>query len=338
MKRYLLIFIAATGIYLTSFAQEDSKTLQATARTFMQQGDFNNAVLVLTRALRQDKDNLELQKDLVNSYYYKRDYEKALEGVKTIMDRNDADVVSYQIAGNVYKALEQVKDCERVYKTGLKKFPKSGPLYSEYGELLWSKKDFSAIELWEKGIQDDPGYAGNYYNAALYYYYTRDKIWTLLYGEIFVNMESLTERAAAMKQLLLDSYKSKLFADPDLLKDLDKNKNGFVKAYLQSMNKEVALGNRGITVESLTMIRTRFILEWFDKYAEKFPFRLFDYQRQLIQEGMFEAYNQWLFGSVENLAAYDNWNKTHNAEYASFAAFQKTRVFKMPAGQYYQLK
>ena len=338
MKRYLLIFIAATGIYLTSFAQEDSKTLQATARTFMQQGDFNNAVLVLTRALRQDKDNLELQKDLVNSYYYKRDYEKALEGVKTIMDRNDADVVSYQIAGNVYKALEQVKDCERVYKTGLKKFPKSGPLYSEYGELLWSKKDFSAIELWEKGIQDDPGYAGNYYNAALYYYYTLDKIWTLLYGEIFVNMESLTERAAAMKQLLLDSYKSKLFADPDLLKDLDKNKNGFVKAYLQSMNKEVALGNRGITVESLTMIRTRFILEWFDKYAEKFPFRLFDYQRQLIQEGMFEAYNQWLFGSVENLAAYDNWNKTHNAEYASFAAFQKTRVFKMPAGQYYQLK
>jgi len=141
-----------------------------------------------------------------------------------------------------------------------------------------------------------------------------------------------------MKQLLLDSYKSKLFADPDLLKDLDKNKNGFVKAYLQSMNKEVALGNRGITVESLTMIRTRFILEWFDKYAEKFPFRLFDYQRQLIQEGMFEAYNQWLFGSVENLAAYDNWNKTHNTEYASFAAFQKTRVFKMPAGQYYQLK
>jgi len=338
MKRYLLIFIAATGIYLTSFAQEDSKTLQATARTFMQQGDFNNAVLVLTRALRQDKDNLELQKDLVNSYYYKRDYEKALEGVKTIMDRNDADVVSYQIAGNVYKALEQVKDCERVYKTGLKKFPKSGPLYSEYGELLWSKKDFSAIELWEKGIQDDPGYAGNYYNAALYYYYTRDKIWTLLYGEIFVNMESLTERAAAMKQLLLDSYKSKLFADPDLLKDLDKNNNGFVKSYLQSMNKEVALGNRGITVESLTMIRTRFILEWFDKYAVKFPFRLFDYQRQLIQEGMFEAYNQWLFGSVENLAAYDNWNKTHNAEYASFAAFQKTRVFKMPVGQYYQLK
>ncbi|MCW3117847.1 MAG: tetratricopeptide domain protein [Chitinophagaceae bacterium] len=339
MKKYLLFFFAVTGLSLSSFAQtEDSKTLQATARSFMQQGDFNNAVIVLTRALQKDKNNIELQKDLINSYYYKRDYDKALEGVKALIDRNDADVMTYQMAGNVYKALEQVKDCEKMYRTGLKKFPKSGPLYSEYGELLWSKKDYSAIDLWEKGIQEDPAYSGNYYNAALYYYYTKDKVWSLLYGEIFVNMESLTERAAAMKQLLLDGYKLKLFTDPDLLKDLDKNKSGFSKAFLQSMNKEVALGNRGVTTESLTMIRTRFILEWFDKYAEKFPFRLFDYQRQLIQEGMFDAYNQWLFGPVENLARYDNWNKTHNEEYASFTAFQKTRVFKMPPGQYYQAK
>lgn len=339
MKKYLVLFCAAALMSAACFAQtEDVKSLQATARNFMQQGDFNNAIIVLTRALQQDKNNLELQKDLINSYYYKRDYDKALEGVKTILDRNDADVISYQIAGNVYKALEQVKDCERVYKTGLKKFPKSGPLYSEYGELLWAKKDFSAIDFWEKGIQEDPAYSGNYYNAALFYYYTKDKVWSLVYGEIFVNMESLTERAAAMKQLLLDGYKQKLFTDPDMLKDVDKNKSEFSKAFLQCMSKESALGDRGITTEALTMIRTRFILGWFDKYAAKFPFRLFDYQRQLLQEGMFDAYNQWLFGAVENLAGYDNWNKTHSEQYTSFTNFQRSRVFKMPQGQYYQAK
>lgn len=339
MKKIFFFLLGVIGISSVLLAQtEDVKSLQATARTFMQQGDFNNAIIVLTRALQQDKNNLELQKDLINSYYYKRDYDKALEGVKAIMDRNDADVISYQIAGNVYKALEQVKDCERVYKTGLKKFPKSGPLYSEYGELLWAKKDFSAIDLWEKGIQEDPAYSGNYYNAALFYYYTKDKVWGLVYGEIFVNMESLTERAAAMKQLLLDGYKQKLFTDPDMLKDVEKNKSEFSKAFLQCMSKESALGNRGITTEALTMIRTRFILEWFDKYAAKFPFRLFDYQRQLLQEGMFDAYNQWLFGAVENLAGYDNWNKTHTEQYTSFTNFQRSRVFKMPQGQYYQAK
>jgi hypothetical protein len=52
---------------------------------------------------------------------------------------------------------------------------------------------------------------------------------------------------------------------------------------------------------------------------------------------MFEAYNQWLFGAVENLAAYDNWTKSHSDQYEAFSNFQKNRVFRMPAGQYYQV-
>ena len=189
------------------------------------------------------------------------------------------------------------KECEKVYKKGLKKFPKSGPLYSEYGELLWATKDYSAINQWEKGIQLDPAYSGNYYNAALYYFYTKDKVWSLIYGEIFVNMESLSERGVAMKQQLLQGYKEKLFAEADLMKGEEKNKSEFAKAFLQTMGKQSSLANKGITTETLTMIRTRFILDWYTANASKFPLRLFDYQQQLLKEGMFEAYNQWLFGA-----------------------------------------
>jgi tetratricopeptide (TPR) repeat protein len=237
----------------------------------------------------------------------------------------------------VYKALEEVKDCEKMYKKALKKFPASGPLYSEYGELLWAAKDFSAINLWEKGIQADPAYSGNYYNAALHYFYSTDKSWGFIYGEIFVNMESLTERGAAMKKMLLDGYKEKLFQEPDLLKDIDKVKSDFSKAFLTTMNKQAGLTSKGITTEVLTMVRTRFILDWYNTYSSKFPYKLFDFQLQLLREGMFEAYNQWLFGTVENLAAYDNWTKTNTEKYTAFANFQKTRIFRMPPGQYYQV-
>lgn len=336
MKRFfpLLIVLFAT---LSVMAQpEDPKTLHETAKTFMRSGDFDNAIIVLTRALQQDKGNLEMQKDLVMSYYLKRDYQKAQEGVKVLIDRDDADAVTFQIAGNVYKALEQVKDCDKLYKRALKKFPKSGPLYSEYGELLWSTKDFSAINQWEKGIEMDPGFSGNYYNAALFYFYAKDKVWSLLYGEIFVNMESLSERGAAMREQLLQAYKEKLFADADLMKGEEKNKSEFAKAFLQGMIKQSSLAGKGINTEVLTMIRTRFILDWYEKNATKFPFRLFDYQQQLIREGMFDAYNQWLFGATENLAAYDNWTKTHSEEYNGFNTFQRSRVFKMPTGQHYQ--
>ncbi|MGB5030049.1 MAG: hypothetical protein WBO38_16225, partial [Chitinophagaceae bacterium] len=284
-----------------------------------------------------DKKNIDLQKDLVMSYYLKRDYAKAMEGAKGLIDRDDADVISYQIAGNVYKALEEVKECDKMYKKALKKFPKSGPLYSEYGELLWATKDFAAIKQWEEGIKSDPGYGGNYYNAALYYFYTKDKVWSLIYGEIFVNMESFSERGAAMKQMLLQGYKEKLFSDPDIMKGEEKNKSEFAKAFLQGIGKQSTLTSKGITTETLTMIRTRFILDWYENNAVKYPFRLFEYHRQLLQEGMFNAYNQWLFGASENLAAYDNWTKAHAEEYNGFTTFQKSRIFKMPQGQYYQV-
>ncbi|HEX7902340.1 MAG TPA: tetratricopeptide repeat protein [Chitinophagaceae bacterium] len=339
MKKYFSFLIASFLIAGIAIAQpEDVKTLQATAKSFMLSGDYNNAIVVLNRALEQDKNNLELQKDLIQTYYLKQDFDKALEGVKTIVDREDADVMTYQIAGNVYKALEEVKDCEKMYKKALKKFPKSGPLYSEYGELLWALKDYSAIDLWEKGIQIDPAYGGNYYNAALFYFYTKDKVWSLVYGEIFVNMESLSARGAAMKELLFQAYKEKLFTDPDLLKGEEKNKSEFAKAFLEVMGKQSSLTSKGITIETLTMIRTRFILDWYNSHSTKFPFRLFDYQQQLIREGMFDAYNQWLFGPVDNLAAYDNWTKTHGEQFTAFNTFQRSRVFRVPPGQYYQVK
>ncbi|MFM2138681.1 MAG: hypothetical protein RJA57_988 [Bacteroidota bacterium] len=336
MKKCLASLIALLLTLSLSAQGDEVKKLQETARAFMRSGDFDNAILVLNRALQQDPKSLDLQKDLVMSLYLKRDYTKALEGVKSLLDREDADVVCFQIAGNVYKALEEVKECDKMYKKGLKKFPKSGPLLSEYGELLWSAKDFSAITYWEEGIRSDPAYSGNYYNAALFYFYTKDKVWSLIYGEIFINMESLGERGTAMKELLLKGYKEKLFTTPNLMEGESDNKSAFAKAFLETMNRQSGLASAGLTTESLTMIRTRFILDWFATEANRYPFRLFDHHRQLLSEGLFDAYNQWLFGPVENLAAFENWTRTHADEYERLTTFLKGRVFRMPPYQYYQ--
>jgi Tfp pilus assembly protein PilF len=329
---FILLF---SFLAFIAFAQPQDGTPQETARSFMRTGDWDNAILILNRALQSDQNNLELKKDLAFSYLYKRDFSRALETIKPLLDRDDADVQTFQIGGNVYKALEEIKDADKMYKKALKRFPKSGPLYSEYGELLWNKKDYDAIEQWEKGIEADPSYAGNYYNAASYYYFTKDKVWTLIYGEIFVNMESLTERSTEMKRILLSTYKEKLFADIDTKEKEDKNKNAFAQAVLRTYNKQSSLLNRGVTIESLNMIRTRFILDWFNNYSAKLPFKLFEYHQQLIKEGMFEAYNQWLFGPVDNLSAFDQWTKTNAEAYNKFTTFHKGRVFKMPSGQHY---
>ena len=72
---------------------------------------------------------------------------------------------------------------------------------------------------------------------------------------------------------MLDGHK-KLFAEANLENKQDV-KNPFVAAYLKTMAKEASQVGQGISPESLTVLRTRFILEWFDKEAGKFPFRLF---------------------------------------------------------------
>jgi len=326
-------------VCLTTFAwcqDQDLSAMKESAKNFIRQGDYNNALMVLNRAKEKAPTDIDIQKDIALTYYLQRDFAKSKELSKSLTERPDADVPSFQIAGNVLKALEEVKDAERLYKKGLEKFPNSGALYSEYGELLWARKDFDAIVYWEKGIKLDPSYSGNYYNAARYYYFTTDRVWSLIYGEIFVNMESLSQRTAEIKSLLLDSYK-KLFSSGDLMKYYDsKKKNDFEFAFLTEMNKQVPQTATGITVDNLIVVRTRFILDWFEKDAAKFPLKLFDYQRQLLQNGMFEAYNQWIFGAAGNLPQYQTWTNTHADAYSTFNTFQKSRLFKMPAGQYYQ--
>jgi len=328
-----LIFLAGLLLSVQFSSAQSAKELQETARSFMQQGDYSNAALVLNRASFLEPANIEITKDLALNYYFQKDFNKALDQIKPLLDREDADDQCYQIAGNIYKQLGQDKECEKLYRKGLKKMPQSGALYNELGELQWEQKNYEAIKQWEKGIEVDPNYSRNYYNACKYYYFTTDKVWSILYGEVFANMEPLNKSTPEIKSILLESYK-KLFVDTDPNKE-NKETGKFADAFLQTMKKQSLVASGGINPETLTMIRTRFILDWFHDYADKYPNRLFEQHRQLLQEGLFEAYNQWLFGTAQNLAAYQTWINTHSTDYNEFARFQKGRIYKVPTGQYY---
>lgn len=313
------------------------KTPQETARAFTNQGDYTNAIVVLNSALQKDQQNLELLKDLSFNYYLNRDYAKGEAIAKPLIERPDADVQSYQILALLYKATEDLTACESLYKNGLKRWPRSGVLYSEYGEIMGVKESYLAIKQWEKGIEMDPNYSGNYYNAAKYYYVYGDKLWTLIYGEVFVNLESYSKRTAEVKQLLLEGYK-KLFANMDeISRNEDHAKSAFMIAFLHVIIPLAPLVKDGVTAESLTVLRTRFIINWFNTYPGNYPFRLFDYQRQLLKDGMFDAYNEWIFRAASNLPAFQAWTNTHGDDYNRFINYQKGRIFKVPDGQYYQV-
>ncbi len=325
--RKTLTLLVAVWTCLSVFAQEISlREWQQRALDFNNRADHNNAVIVLQQGLKQYPGALPLEKDLTTSLLLKRDFAGARLLAMALVERPDADEVCFQLGGNVLKALEEVKECEKLYTKGLKKFPRSGPLHSELGELLWSVKDKRAIINWENGIRTDPNYAGNYYNAALYYSKTESLWRTLLYGEIYVNMESKSERASTIKKLLWETYQKKMMS-PVVASNTPSS--SFEAAVAATFDKASSVLIQGLSVETLTMTRTRFVLEWFKQNGERYPFRLFEHQQQLLKAGLFEAYDQWLFGEAANRTRYQQWRSEQVELFSKLENFLFNRVFKL---------
>src|SRR5438045_2802991 len=138
MKKLFLFFALFSSFDLIAQQPQDSKELQENAKAYMRQGDYDNAALLLTKALEQSPSDLGIAKDLALNYYFQKENTKALETIKPLLDRPDVDDQSFQIAGNIYKQLDQAKEAEALYKKGIKKFYKRGALYNEYGKLLFN--------------------------------------------------------------------------------------------------------------------------------------------------------------------------------------------------------
>ena len=327
---FLICFLA-----LNLSAQDDVQKLLETARTFTRQGDYTNAILVLNRAAALKPGDLGIEKDIAYNQYLAGNLDQAAVLAKQLLEREDADVQTFQIAGNIFKGMNDNKECLKLYKKGIKKFPNSGALHFEYGEiLLIDEQRQEAIDQWETGIDTDPSYSGNYYHAAKFYAFNKYNIVrTILYGEIFVNLESYSVRTAEMKDYLLKAYKQFYVTEPE---PEGKKANAFEAAVAATLRKQSDQLSRGVNTESLTIIRTRFLLDWFEHSAEKYPYRLFEQQQYLVREGLFEAYNQWLFGQVNDMVQYQQWASNNPKKIADFTHYQKNRVFRMPPGQNYK--
>lgn len=338
MKKTVGLFIVSVAFTSVVFAQPATDLYQ-TARKYMMQGDLENANTSFTNLLKQDPNNLEAQTDYCYLLTLKNDYKKAILIGKQLVANPKATVQIYQTLGLAFKGKEDYSSAENLFKDGIAKFPNSGILYNEYGELyaMQNKLD-KAIIQWEAGIKADPNYSSNYYNAAMYYSKVQiDLFWVIQYGEIFVNLESYSQHTATIKIKLFDAYK-KLFAGNQIETLGNSATNSpFQKAWYLLISPNTSALKNGVDAESLGALRIRFVLNWFyTKQNEKTPFFLFDHLQYLIKEGLFDAYNQWLFGEVSNTEYNQIWLNTHANEMSFFKAYQQSKLYKQPSGQYYK--
>jgi tetratricopeptide (TPR) repeat protein len=300
------------------------------------EGKFDEAIRLLEEARKLDPDDINYSYEIAYAYYAKEDFKKAVKYLDDLLDHKDVSDLIYQLLGNCYDILKKQDKAIETYEAGLKKFPGSGKLYLELGNINVAKDDFNkAIGYYEKGIESEPDFPSNYYWASKIYCSSTEEVWGMIYGEIFMNLERNSKRTAEISKLLYNTYKSEIKFTSDSgfsvsfsksatinISDLsspDKIKLPFGIGVYEPTLMMATAAEKTIDLSSLDRIRKRFVDFYFQKETStKYPNVLFDFQQELIRAGQMEAYNHWLLmkGDEEGFIA---WQKENKVKWDAFA-------------------
>jgi tetratricopeptide (TPR) repeat protein len=299
-------------------------------------GNIKDAIKLLEQAQKLDPDNTVYTYELGYAYYSENDYKKALNYVSPILDSKTAMDLYYEVVGDCYDNLGKSDKAVDTYNAGLVKFPSSGRLHLELGITLLKTKQYNdALAQFEKGIEVNPEFPSNYYWASLLFCdYTTEKVWGMIYGEIFLNLERSTKRTEEISKLLFDTYKSQITfkGDTDIhydfteqntitindIKDTANLKLPFALSIYEPCIGLSCMSEKIIDLSSLDRIRTRFIKMYYDKgYDKKYPNVLFAFEQKVIDAGQMEAYNHWLLMKGDEVA-FTAWQTANKDKWNSF--------------------
>jgi tetratricopeptide (TPR) repeat protein len=310
------------------------------------EGKYDEALVLLKEAQQLDPGNITYPYELAYTYGAKKEYKKASDILEPLLKHKDVFARVYQALGNNYDYQGLPSKAIATYKEGLKKFPNSGELYLELGTTLGLQKEYdSALSYYEKGIQVAPEFPSNYYRATKVFQALEQEVWSMIYGELFMNLERNGKRTAEISKLLFDIYKNKITFPTDtsvsvsFLKNTTMNLADFsdpsnVKlpfsfgCYEKGMAVAVA-GEKSIDIISLDRIRTRFLKGYLKNGdAIKYPNVLFEYQQKIMNAGHLEAYNYWLLmqGDEEK---FSQWKAINSNKWDSFLAWFSKNGIKL---------
>lgn len=342
----LLVLHGAVAYGQTKWPSPEVERMYKEARDLHAQGKLPQAITIYLQALNIAPDVMVLYRDLGQAYYLTGTYEKAKETLEPVIKNDAADEQTYRTMAGVYTALNDKKKARGILSKGIERYPNSGLLYHELGVWYETDRDMeAALKAWLDGVAADPAYHVNYYEAARAYMYgNRPPVWSIIYGEMFVNMEQQTPRANETRTMLLAAYKklfnSVLKTEPPKFKGKrgEAPEVAFEQAVLETYLKLAPVITDGITTENLTMLRARFMMDWNMQYSRRFPVSLFYRQDRMIREGYFDIYNQWLFGKAENQHQFEAWKKFHPDDMPDFEEWLQANAYRPVAGDNYNTK
>ena len=343
---FTILFLFLTAFVFSQDNPAKARKLYEEGIKLMEEGKLADASIKIREAKSLDPQNLDLKYVEAYLFYKKKQYPEAISNLEAFIKSGNANSNTYKLLGNCYELKGERLKAIETYRLGLKAFPNSGEMLMEMGLVEMFNKNYKiALEYFEKGIKTDPSYASNYYWAAKLYNQSSEKVWVMVYGEMFMNIERNTDRTIDMGMLLFDLYKDAFVNKPDTAKYLQltqmwlkaEAKSGtlikpkatrtFEQTFTECMSQNTIQKNFNLGV--LANYRNNFLTDWFNENRQKaFPNALFAYLKKMKDEGKFEMYNYWLFqeGDQQFMAT---WYEKNQAKFTEFLAWFSDNPMKV---------
>jgi len=342
---YLLLLLSVFFVLPSLQAQPGKKSkkeldeLKAKqAIMLIDNGQADVAIGMLKELQRAYPANAEYPYEIAYAYYIKKNYPQTISILQKQVLKAGAFGKMYHLLGNSYDNLKQRNKALENYQKGLQLFPGTGELYLEMGNIhAQNNAYFDALWYYEKGIESDPAFPSNYYKAAKIFLNSDEKVWGMIYGELFMNLERNSKRTSEMATLLYNAYKSQVkFTGDSITVNFSRNadidgvkrntapaKPPFGISVYQPMLKGALEGETKIDVASLVNTRRRFLENYFNTntYLD-YPNVLFDYQYRVSKAGHLEAYSHWIL-MQEQTDEFKTWVAANSGAWDKFLAWFK---------------
>jgi hypothetical protein len=198
-------------------------------------------------------------------------------------------------------------------------------------------------EMEEKALKDY-SQAGSYEVLATSFGNTTEKVWAVIYGEVYCNLSPDSERVSRVGSLVYQWYEGSLSRQGNgLSANLTENAQSSTKQVpFESLFEQSflmgAVSVKGdfppLSIQVLTAIRKNQLSLWNQK---KLPeTELVRRQEAILSAGHFEAYNYWLFKGAR-ADEFSEWIKRHQDQFQAWLDWQNKNKFEVQTPDFQRL-
>ncbi|MBS1560350.1 MAG: tetratricopeptide repeat protein [Bacteroidetes bacterium] len=339
--KFFILILAALLSLASAVAQPATTPLQVAVQSAIANMDLDRPDQALENwntAIELDPSKVEYKYERIICYVMKKDYAKALEQLTPIYKDTALFDRGYQLMGNIHDLLGDSSVSMRYYTEGLAAYPRSGRLHYEMGAAaLIERRMDDAIAWWVKGTKAEPRFPTNYYWIAKVNADTKNKIWTLIYGEAFMNLERGSKRTKEISKMIFETWNAGL-AFGDTVDPINLASDALLEApgpagptsmsfpmafeYMTAVTGQYLIPKEGtlkrLTMAQLVELQEKVTQAWVAKgYDTLYPNDILTWHKTLATSGYLREYLYWVisFGDYREMNA---WFRVNEKKYDLF--------------------